>query len=638
MKSRMDLQRKSQVSIFLVMALLIILLGALYFFYKQGFGAVEGKVPDPRISPVKIYVEDCLKRVTEDGLDTIGLSGGYIEIPEKIKIDPRAYLTSYPGVGFKIPYWWHNGIESVPTEEFIRGQLSGHIKNTMKSCLDNFTALANSYNIKEQKEPAVEVNFNENDVTVEVKYLIDVSGRGDGFKSSLSDFSYKSPTRFKKVYELAKLMMEKENMFNFFERKTIDLISMDKSIPTTDIEATCKSKVWYLSDIRERLKTLLRVNIPYVRVKGTNYNQNIFVPNPDGQNSYSKIPYLQNNYVWDIYDGADNKFKNMKTAFTYDDWPLRVIARPSENGVLKPNPQKGADVLSFLCLYIWHFTYDIRYPVLATIIDQETNTNKAYSFNFPFEVSVAHNQPGRESKGYTLFESEPDLSDEDYCSQARNEITFFTVDNSTGEDIRGVNLSFVCGRYKCDLGESDWLSFGAAAGLTKRLPFCVSGLIEGKKDGFADSKLPIQTDTDGSSYLLMLNPVKDFLNFKVVRHDISNPLAEKELAQNEKASIFIKGKDIGIETFASYPNEEILPIRLAGGRDTTYDVTIYVVDDNDITSGYIGEWKVGRSDLKNADSIVFHVIGQQSANEDEKYLFLSGLEAYSKSVPGPELK
>ena len=73
----------------------------------------------PEITPIKLYVEDCVKSVAEDGLERIGLSGGYINIPEGIKNDPRAYLTTFPAAGFKIPYWWHEGIEAVPTEEFI---------------------------------------------------------------------------------------------------------------------------------------------------------------------------------------------------------------------------------------------------------------------------------------------------------------------------------------------------------------------------------------------------------------------------------------------------------------------------------------------------------------------------------------
>lgn len=633
----MKFKKRSQVSLFLVMALIVIMAGALYFIYREDAAQNQVGGVDPKISPVKSYVEECLGSVTEDGLQTIGLTGGYVSIPERTSSNPRAYLTTFPGKGFKIPYWWHDGIEAIPTEEFIREQLEEHIRSELGNCIDKFSPLAEKFDIRQPKEPGVRVNFNLDDVTAEISYPLEISGKGDGFRSSLENFAYASPIRFKKVYELAKAMMERENSFYFFERKAIDLISMDSDIPTTDMEATCKEKVWSLEEIKKKIRKLLEVNIAYIRVKGTDYNPSIYVPNPDGENVFSKT-YYNNNYVWDINTGA-GRFGNMKVAFTHDrNYPLKVFARPSQNGILRANAQKGSEMLSFLCLYIWHFTYDIRYPVMATIIDKQTDKNREYVFNFAFEVSVDHNQPNRISKGFTVFEDLPDIPEDDYCSEAKNEVAIFTIDNSTGDDISGVNLSFTCGRSRCDIGESQWLGFGSAAGLARKLPFCVNGIIEGRKAGYSDSKSLMQTDSDGSSFVLMMNPIKQFSDFTVVKHSLSDPSAVSELGPGEKASISINGKDAGLESYASYPQEGDSPLKLAAGRDFSYDVTIYLTDGNDIFGGYSGEWKVKGGDLEGAVRIVFHVVEQGPASEEERYRFLSGLGSYSKNVPGPEIK
>ncbi len=123
-----------------------------------------------------------------------------------------------------------------------------------------------------------------------------------------------------------------------------------------------------------------------------------------------------------------------------------------------------------------------------------------------------------------------------------------------------------------------------------------------------------------------------------MKHLLSNPGASIELDSGEEASILIKGKDIGFESFALYPKESDSAINIADGKDATYEVTIYVSDDDNIVGGYSGEWKVSRNDLINADEIVFHVIEQGPATDDEIFLFLSGLKSYSKRVPMPELK
>ncbi|MBI3027819.1 hypothetical protein HYY70_06945 [Candidatus Woesearchaeota archaeon] len=627
---------KSQAAIFLIMSLLIILSGVLYFFYQRQLVDKEIEIVQPEILPIKSYVEHCIKTAAEDGLAAIGLSGGYIQVPDGISNDPRTYLSQFAS-GFKIPYWWHDGIESIPSEEFINRQLTGHIASGLKGCINNFEAFANKFEVNALSEPQVNVQFNENGVYIGLEYPLEIIAKDGNFKALHEKYVYTVPIRFKKVFELAKLIMERENKDYFLEKKTIDLISMDREIPVTDMQATCQTKTWQLSNIREKLKTLLRVNLPYVKIKGTDYDANIYVPNPRGKSTYAET-YFQQHYVWDIDKDADKKFKNMKISFAYENWPIKVYARPSENGILKSNSQKGTDMLSFFCLHIWHFTYDVNYPVFATVFDKETETNKPYQFSFAFKVNVDHNQPARQNTGTALFEAAADLSSDEYCNDIRNEITIFTVDNATGEDIRDVNLTFVCGRFYCSMGKSNWLSLGAAAGLTARFPYCVNGVIKGAKEGYSEAKSFIQTDVDARSYVLTLNPIKEFAKYKVVKHSLANPGISEELGQNQKASILIKGKSIGYESFAVYPKEADFPLNVPYGKDAAFEVTIYLVDDENIVGGYIGEWKAGKSALKESDEIVFHVIEQEHASDDERFLFISGLSSYSKRVPAPELK
>lgn len=628
---------KAQVSIFMIAAVIIIMLGALYFFYLRQEVEKPVEIIHPEIAPVKLYVDNCIKSVAEDGLERIGLSGGYISIPEKISNDVRAYLTTLPKIGFKIPYWWHDGIEAVPTEEFIRQQLEAHIKAELKNCINNFEPFVNRFEIKELKEKVVDVQFNENDVSVGLKYPLEIISKGGDLKQTIQNFGQSIPIRFKKVYELAKQIMDRENKDYFFEKRTIDLYSMDTDIPTTDVEVTCKTKTWRLSSIKEKLMTLLRVNLPYVRIEGTEYNPNLYVPNPSGKSIYSET-YYQHHYVWDIEPNAGKKYANMKVSFLYDNWPLKIYARPSQNGILRSNSQKGTDVLSFLCIHIWHFTYDIEYPVLTTIFDQETKNNKAYRFSFAFKVAIDHNQPNRLNTGTLLFDTEPDLSAEDYCNTLQNEITIFTVNGVTGESIKDVNLTFACGRYYCDVGKSDWISFGAAAGIIKRFPYCINGIIKGVKEGFADSNSFMQTDVDGRSYVLMMSPIKEFKNYKVVKHLLSNPSVVEELNHNEKASIMISSKDNGYESFAVYPKEANSLLRFPDGIDATYELNIYLTDEENIVGGYIGNWTLGRDALRDSNEIIFHVISQGQADDDERFLFISGLSSYSKNIRQPELK
>lgn len=625
---------RSQASIFIIIALIIILSGVLYFFYQRQAVEREIEIVQPEIVPIKLYVDNCIKTSAESGLESIGLTGGYTNIPESISGSPSAYLSSLPSSGFKIPYWWHDGIEAVPTEEFIKGQLITHIESEFKSCINKFEPFAGSFEITELNRPLADVQFNENDVSVSLKYPLEIASRDGSVKQLVQSFKYVLNIRFKKVYGLAKLIMERENLDYFLEKRTIDLYSIDRDIPTTDVEATCSAKTWQLAAIKEKLQRLLRVNLPYIRIKGTNYNPGMYVPNPKGKNAYSET-YFQQHYIWEI-DNNPDKYKNMKVVFSYENWPMEIFARPSQNGILTSNSQKGTDMLSFFCLHTWHFTYDIKYPVLAAIIDQETDKNKAYQFNFAFKVAVDHNQPARLTAGTTFFDANDEVSSEEFCNDVQNEITIFTSDNSTGEDIRNVNLTFVCGRFYCDIGATGWLSFGGTAGISKALPYCVNGIIKGKKEGYAESKSFIQTDVDGRSYVLAMNPLKK-LDYKVVKHSLSNPGSAAELSKDEQASISIRGKSINFESFAAYPKQEDFPFALEE-KDAKYEVEIYLADGQSLLGGYISDWEVSKEALKNANEVIFHVVEQGAATDDERALFIAGLRPYSKNVPAPELK
>ena len=626
---------KAQVTLFIVMALVIIIAGVIYFSYQRQLAPKEEFVA-PEIVPVKSFVDNCVKIITEDGLERIGLSGGYIKIPPGIDENPKSYLSSLPQSGFKMPYWWYDGVEAVPPEDFIKDQLKNHIRNELSACVNNFEPFENQFEINPLKEPMIGVNFNDEDTTIEMNYPLEIIAKDASFSAKIENFGYTIKIRFKKVYELAKLIMEKENNGYFLERKTIDLMSLSQEIPLTDVEVTCNTKTWELSRIKEKIMALLRVNLPYVKIRGTDYNPNKYVPNPDGRPIYSQT-YYQSHYVMDVEQNPGNKYKNMKVSVRYDNWPMDIFARPSQNGVLKSNADKGNQMLKFLCLHIWHFTYDLSYPVVVTILDQETEKNHRYQFNYAFQVDIDHNMPNRINRGTTLFETTDEISSEEYCSDVEKEITIFTVNNETGDSVKDVNLTFVCGRFYCDLGKTEWLSLGAAAGVTKIMPYCVYGVLRGAKEGYADSQAFIQTDVDGSSYVLFMNPVKEFDNYKVVKHLLSNPAVEEELVGNEKASILIKGNDTGFEDFAFYPKEGNFKLKVPL-KDAKYEATVYLVDEEELVGGYIGELKVSKEQLEGSEEIVFHAIYQGAAEEEARAMFIANLDSNSKKVPAPELK
>jgi hypothetical protein len=625
-------KRGGQVSIFFILAIFIIIIGAVILHYKSL--SIEEEYVEPEFVPVTSYIEECIESVAERGAMLLGATGGYIEIPPRIANDPRAFLAMGPEGTLKSPYWWHDGITAAPTEKFIKKQLEDYISGNLRKCLRNFEAFKGEYDIREKGELRVAVTLADNSILVEAKYPLEVTYNLGKTKLELKGFKQSIPIRLKKALELAKAIMERENTDFFLEKKTIDLMAMSKEVPFTGVEVTCTQKQWNLGKIKKRVKYLLAVNLPFVRVKNADYEQNVYVPTPDGKNTYESS-YYQSHYIWDV---SDSRYSGLSVSLTYDEkWPFELEARPRRGELLSSNPMNGRDLLDWFCIQLWHFTYDVAYPVRVAIIDRPAKDHKGYSFNFAFKVSIDHNQPRRESFAHEMFEAAEEATPEEYCNDLYDEVTIYTVANATEMyDLEGVELTLTCGPFTCPLGKSEYLSFGAAAGIRKRLPYCVHGILRGSKDGFEKAEMFIQTDA-GKAYTLYLTPAREF-TYRVVKHPLVDPADELRLKEEEKASISIRAKDTDFESFGIYPSEGSFPIKLLGDKEHAYEVTIYLLDGDDVIGGYKAEWTVSPDDVQGANEIVFHVLDQGLASDEERFLFLSALESYSRQVPKPELR
>lgn len=622
-------KKRGQTAIFMVAAIIILLLGS-FFFYTQKASLEKAELISPETAPVKNFIDTCISDVAAQAITILGLNGGYITFPDEINSNPRSYLQLGPVSSIKNPYWWYEGIESIPSESFIVNQIERYIASNLDSCINDFSAF-NQFDARQKGDLDVKVTLNENDVTVDVSYPLELANSLNSTTIMLDNFKETLPIRLKKAYETAKDIYESEKKSFFLEFKTTDLLSMDESIPTTGIETSCSEKIWRVDQVQQKLKRLLNANLPYINIVSSDFNENAYVPNPFGEDTY-KESYYDKHYKWQI---SDKNYADLKVSFAYEEgWPMQFNARPSNNGIMRSNAKKSQNFLDFFCLHIWHFTYDAVYPVRITITDNDPKF-QPFQFNFAFMVSVDHNQPRRQNFASTLFE-QPVLGNQgEYCNDVVNDITVYTMENSTDQkDIAHVNLTFICGIFACSIGETDWLSFGAAAGLTRAFPYCVNGILRGSKEGLENGQIFMQTEAPGT-YTLYLKPVKEFRDYEIVKHDFDNPSAESRLKENEKASITIKSTQGNFEAFGVNPVEEDFPIKLLND-DQEYEVTIYLSDETSIIGGYKGTWKVSSGQVANAKKIRFHVLEKQGS-DDETALFVSGLDSYSQKVPQPEL-
>ncbi|MBS3131057.1 hypothetical protein J4212_01375 [Candidatus Woesearchaeota archaeon] len=621
---------KAQITLFFILAIIIVIAGSVYFYY-QSLIVDEGETVEPDLVPVKSFIEACIDQTASQGISLLGLNGGYIYFPLIIETNPRSYLQEGPLDEVKNPYWRYQGRESIPTEEYMVSQIERYTAENLRNCINSFQDFGNSFQVEELSPINPKVTLNDDKVIIEIEYLIDILRRNNKTRTRFDKFSVTLPVRLKKTYELAKEVMAAENRDNFIERKAIDLIVLDPDIPTTDYEATCRQKRWSFSAVQNKFKRLLAVNLPYIKVVGTEFSESTYVPNPFGGDTYSDS-YYSSKYRWQV---SDNKYPGLAASFSYDEsWPMLFETRPRNGDVMRSNARGSQDILSFFCFNIWHFTYDAQFPVKVSIAE----TSQAYRpfvFRFALMTAIDHNYPKRDIITSDVFEVPERPTGEEFCNDIGSQIAIYTLSNTTfgEEDIAGADLFYTCGSYTCPLGQSEWLSLGAAAGLVKKLPSCTLGVLRAKKPGYEESQQFISSDEPGA-FSIYLKPLKEFTRVKAVK----NPLGggpEKELAGREQATISIKrrGSD---EQFVTYPAEGISVQLLEDNAD--YDVSIYLFDGDTLLGAYKGAWHVSQQQVKDASEIIFHVVEQGLASDEDSALFIAGLESYSQQVPQPELR
>ncbi len=649
-------KKRGQITVFIIIGLIVLLTYLLLSYYRKE-SIEEIELIQPELIPVQQYVQTCTKNIAREAIDIIGINGGYIDFPYWVQTNPNSYLKLSPIDSLKNPYWWYDGTEAVPPLDFIEKQIEDYTKAGMEDCISNFSSFQNQYNIIELEKFNVITEIGEEDVTVKTIYPIEVQDKFGKILAKLQNFPVTIPIRLKKAHELAKEIMKRENKDYFIEKKAIDLISLDDDeTPTTGIGIQCGKKQWEFTKVESKIKQLLEVNLPYIKIKGTDFREDsIITPyqlqdtNPFTESNTYNDSYYYYHYIWDI---SDIPYKNMHVSFNYDQkWPMELYIRPHKGNILPSNPQKAGKLLSLFCLHIWHFTYDIIFPVKVTIVDEETEDNERYSFTFAFKAQINHNIPDRTNFAIQAFDTKDSYLEEEYCADVRNTITIYAQDKVTTDNIKDVNLTFTCGRFTCNIGTTKSYWDEDSSGIPKlreRLPYCNNGILRGSKPGYEEAETFIQTgrklntqpeEQIGDTFNLVMRPIKEF-NFTVVKHKMLNQgvSGAKPLGKDEQAMVTVKNTEEKFESYSTYPIETSPPLKLLAKDNFDYSLEIYVVNNETLSAGYSTKWTVSQIDLRLGKNITFHVIEKEFKDDEEMALFFAGLDEYSKKVPLPEIK
>ena len=626
--------KRGQVTIFIIVGIMLLVVVSLLTFINSYSPKPTIIVPD-NVADVHLFVTECLKQSAEEGINILGSQGGYITIPTQIANNREARLSLYPG--FVIPYWYYPGHSKIPTEDDIKNQISDYVKTNIKECINNFTSFKNRYNIIEIGNITVSVTLATKDVTVDMNYPLSIDVLSTKTNVRIDKYSANIQVPLKNMYALAKNIMDYENDNAFMENITIDLMAMNTKIPFTDMQIKCGTLVWYLNNIKEEVKSVLNYNIPQIRLERTNYapfqfsdrvyeayrNVKLVDTMKDEQLNIRFTGIPPGDIPKDLYYHNNMLFNTGKSgaytvAFKYKpEWNLKLTATPSKNGVLKSSYGKGASsALRFICINLYHFTYNVVYPVEVSVIDENAFGGKGYTFKYMFLVVIQNNEANRES--FIEFKFEEPIYDDGFCNEKGNTPLEIRAIGD-GYEMAETNISYICIDTICDLGKTDYDMSKHTNNLKTTLPSsCTNPVLVASKAGYLETRKQITNEDLQAGYIDIEMKKLKTLDFRVVKQMYSSEdskLSEESqvLTADDNITLFISNKYYDqqlIYPITSDLPDEMKKITLVEEDGVNYEIDAFLTKYayETLAGGYMGTFTFSANEIRNAKEIVFHVI------------------------------
>jgi len=625
--------RKAQITVFIIIGLILIFSFGIYS-YLRSTGVSPVNMFQPKSPPVVAFIDACIERTAGEAIRTMGDQGGYISIPLPIALNPTRHLNLVPGIGGdyspKIPYWYYDGQTQIPSIRYIELQIENYVDSHLGLCLNNFSQLRDEFIITEKSPFKSNVVFADAETIVGLDYKLEIQTKGKDDLLKVDSFMVKLDVQMKKIWNLAKEILEAENRMTFFENMTINLMGSfpPEDIPFTGLSLDCNKNQWLLSDIKKKLTNALEPSVIATRFKNTDHPP--FMAKDDDYALVHKavidwrdsqrrknlvlpknIPKDSFDYFQHYFQFTNNPYNDMKVVSTYKkDWGMNLLATPNQYGVLKAGVQDlRSKIMSMLCLNSYHFVYDLVYPVMISINDPKASHGQGYVFRFAFPVQIYHNQPDRSLLPTRIIE--PTEFGFDYCrSFAPEDHTIIVRDTVTNAELSKVNLSFRCIKQECSLGSTK--TNNQHLQWSGKFPEgCLGPIIVANRSGY----LLTEKQHDGfEPFYIDMYPTQA-VKFEVKRHTESEPGSARMLDPDMYAIIQVENFNPPLSIFNVFGQNDIFK----GSEtfdllraDATYKLNVMLMkkiskDEDRLVGGWSGNWTVSMTDMLDARKVVFHV-------------------------------
>ena len=513
------INKRGQVTIFIIVAIVIVGGIIAYFSFKDNF---KQSIPSD-MEPVYDYYISCLEASTEQGIKLLGEQGGYIDLPDFEPGSPHIPFSSQLSFfGQAVPYWMYvsgNNFlkEQVPSKQTMETQLNNYVNERLTDCdFEDFEKMGYSVYIEEGETSAT---INNLDVELNVKNKMTIF-KGDT-SIIIDNHEFSLGSKLGKFYDMAIKVYDHEKSDMFLEKYALDVMRL--YAPVDGVELGCAPKLFIDEDIRKDLYEGLELNMNSIKLDG----------------DYYKLSSQEREYfVSDVGFQVDENVNIMYNPT----WPTKIEIYGDK--IVKPvGVQPGLSALGF-CYTPYHLVYDISFPVMIQFYDTEN------FFQFPVGV-VIDNSQAREALpsnfGSVSMENE-------VCRYKNSDINIYTYDSELIPV--EARIQFKCLDSICEVGSTK-VDNGDAI-YSGGIPQCVNGFIMASAEGYLTSKFEISTNSEDVANIILKK-----------EYDVDLDMGEID----KMVVVNFVGEDYS--TTVVYPGTE--SVRLVEGE---YEISAYVYENS----------------------------------------------------------
>lgn len=554
--------RKAQVTVFMIIGIILLFSTALMFYIRN---EVAGGISDefvPSIQevpleaqPIKVFVENCLKRTATAGIKQLGIHSGYID-PTDYELSEKAFLVgvfptesdalSMPNSPNSLmPYWWYlespndcsgncklssnrPGLREDTPGVSLEGQLDKYIERHIGACLDGFRSFREQgFEITENGPLVSEVTLADADVVLLLEYPLSVERQGETI--DIDSFFTKVDVRLKDAYFLATEITNLQIEAFFLELHAMNLITqfswpsdMSRIPPTGDFTWSLSDhRIWTRSETQDKIESLVLSKFDQLQVIGSDNFVNRLLVVRDEDEGY-KLDTIGQGMVdmMRLQINDTTAAYGFEVDFTYLDWwPIYLNINDQE--VLAPTSVEGSDILSWLGINNYAFWYDVSFPVMVTIRQPDAFAGEGFTFRFALEGNIRDNN--HTSENYVKLSNDTGATLACKMNQRNSGNIDVNVLNAlTGEPVEGAKVSFVLKDESCFVGFSELDSDGMA-GVDAPFPVGLGALRVNHEDYLTQQNIYMTRVGEGDNVTVELMPFR-YINAsvfkKVVNYDI----------------------------------------------------------------------------------------------------------------------